>query len=62
MVNDIKKSDTWKTQLTIAINFMSFTETDEEDLMYSKIYNIKILINDKPDQVIEEPDDFKISN
>ena len=41
---------------------MSFTETDEEDLMYSKIYNIKILINDKPDQVTEEPDDFKISN
>ena len=27
-INDLKKCDTWKIQLTIAINFISHTETN----------------------------------
>ena len=27
-INDLKKSDTWKIQLTIAINFISHAETN----------------------------------
>ena len=30
MLNDLKKSDKWKTQSMIAINFASHRETDEE--------------------------------
>ena len=41
-----KKIDTWKIQLTIAINFMY--------VMHSKSDNIKIMINDKAYEVIEE--------
>ena len=29
-INDLKKSDTWNVQLTIAINFTSSKDTDEE--------------------------------
>ena len=41
----------WKT---IAINFKSSKGTDEEHLIYSNNNNIKIMINDKADKVIEE--------
>ena len=38
----------------IAINFVSQRETDEEHVMHSKSDNIKIMINDKADEDIEE--------
>ena len=41
-------------QLTIVINFISSKNNNEERLMYSKRDNIKIMINDKADEVIEE--------
>ena len=41
-------------QLTIAINFISSKENDEERVMHSKSDNIEIVINDKADEVIEE--------
>ena len=44
-------------QLTIAINFMSSTDTDEEHkytVIHSKSDNIDIVINDKAGEVIEE--------
>ena len=34
--NNFKKSDTWKIQLMIAINFMFSKDNDEESLMHSK--------------------------
>ena len=52
--NDVKKSDAWKIQLTIAINFMFSKDNDEEHVMHSKSYNLEIMINEKPDEVIEE--------
>ena len=51
--NDLKKSDTWKIELTATINFMSSNDNDEEGMMHSKSDNIEIMINDKADEVIE---------
>ena len=42
--NNLKKSKTWKIQLTIA-NIPSINN-DEECVMHSKIDNIEIIIND----------------
>ena len=54
MIHDLKKSDTWKSQLTIAINFISSKYNDEERVIHSKTDNIKFMIYDKADKVIEE--------
>ena len=53
-INNLKKSDTWKMQLTIATKFISSIDNDEECLMHSKSDNIEIMINDEPDEVIKE--------
>ena len=50
----LKKSDTWKIKLTLAINFMSSKNIDEKLVMHSKSDNIKIVIYDKADEVIRE--------
>ena len=42
--NNLKKYDTWKIPLTIAINFISSKDTDEECEIHSKINNIEIMI------------------
>ena len=44
IINDLKKSDTWKIQLTIAINFISSKDNDKERVMHSKSDNIEIMI------------------
>ena len=44
----------WKIQLTIAINFISSKDNDEERVMHSKSDNIEIMINNRADEVIEE--------
>ena len=54
IINDLKKSDTWKIQLTIAINFISPKDTDEEHIMNSKNDNIELMIYDNADEVIEK--------
>ena len=41
-------------QLTIAINFISSVDNDEEPVMHSKSDNSEIMINNKVDEVIEE--------
>ena len=46
-MNNLKKSDTWKIQLTIANNFISSIDNDEEHVMHSKSDNTEIMINDK---------------
>ena len=53
IINDLKKSDTWKNQLTIEINFFSCKDKNEEREMHSKNGNIEIMINDEADEVIE---------
>ena len=39
---------------TFAINFVSSKDNDEEQIMHSKSDNIKIMINDYVDEVIQE--------
>ena len=34
IITSLKKSDTWKIQLAIAINFVSHRETDEDRVMH----------------------------
>ena len=54
IINNFKKLDRWKIQLTIANNFISSIDNNEECVMHSKSDNIEIMINDKVDQVIKE--------
>ena len=52
IVNILKeKSDAWKIQLTIAINFMS---SIDQSVMHSKSDNWDIMINAKEDKLTEE--------
>ena len=53
IINDIKKSDAWKIQLTIATNFISSKDNDEEHVMHSKSDNVEIMINDQAGEVFE---------
>ena len=39
VINNLKKSDTWKIQLTLAINFISSIDNDEARVMHSKSDN-----------------------
>ena len=39
ITNNLKKSGTWKIQLTIANNFIFSIDNDEERIMHSKIDN-----------------------
>ena len=54
IVNNPKKSDSCKIQLTIANNFISSTDYDEDHVMYSKSETIEIMINDETDEVIKQ--------
>ena len=54
IINNLKKSDTWKIQLTIANNFISSLDKKEDGVMHSKSDNIEIMINDETDEVIKE--------
>ena len=40
--------------MTIAINFISSKDNDEERVMYLKSDNIEIMINDEVDEVIKK--------
>ena len=52
---DLKKSDTWKIQLTIANNFVSSIDNNEARVMHSKSEsNIEFMINNGADEVIKE--------
>ena len=53
-INNLKKSGTWKIQLTTANNIISCLDNDEEHVMRSKSDNIEIMINDEADEVIKE--------
>ena len=53
-INNLKKSDIWKIQLTLAINFISSEDTDEDRLMHSTNDTPQIMINDKVEKVMKE--------
>ena len=55
IINNLKKSDTRKIDLTIAINFISSEDdNDEEHVMHSKSDKIEIMTNDEAHEVTEE--------
>ena len=54
VINNLKKSDSWRIQLTLANNFIYSVDNDEEHLMHSKCDNLEIMINDEADEVITE--------
>ena len=53
IINNLKKYDTWKIQLTIAINFISSKDNGENRVMHLKSNNIEIMVNDEADEVIK---------
>ena len=55
VIKNLKKSDSWKTQLTIANNFISSIDYDEERIMQLKSDNIETMINDEANEVIKKP-------
>ena len=54
IITDLQKSDTWKTQLTIAINFISSEDAEEECVKHSKSNNIKVTSYDDANEVVDE--------
>ena len=53
-ISNLKKSETWKIQLTIANNFISSKDVQEGYIIHSKGNNREIINYDKPDEVIQE--------
>ena len=53
-INNLKKFDKWKIQLTVENNFISSINNDAERVMHSKTDNIQIMTNDEADEVMEE--------
>ena len=44
IIIDLQKSGTWKIQLTIAITFIYYKDTDEEQTMHTKSDTIEVMI------------------
>ena len=51
---NLHKSGTWKVQLTIAINFISSKDVDEEQVMHSKKDNIEFTTYDNANDIVDK--------
>ena len=49
VINDLKKPDMWKIELTITTYFISSNNNNEEHAMYSKNDNVEFMIYDNAD-------------
>ena len=54
IIVNLQNSDTWKIQLTTAINFISSKDVDEDRVMYSKSDNIELMLYDNANEVVNE--------
>ena len=54
IIIDLQNSHTWKIQLTIAINFMSSKDAEEEHVMHSRSDNIKFISYNDANEVVDE--------
>ena len=54
IIIDLQNSDTRKIQLTIAINFISSNDVDEENIMHSKSDNKEFMTYDNANDVADE--------
>ena len=52
IINNLKKSDKCKIQLTIANNFILSIDNDEKRIMHSKSDSIEIIINNEADKFL----------
>ena len=55
IINDFQNSDTWKNQLTIAINVISLKQAEEEHVMHSGKNNIKFTSFNDANEVAVKP-------
>ena len=53
IIIDLQNSDTWKIQLTIAINFIFSKDAEEERVMHSRSDNIKFTSYNVVDELFE---------
>ena len=53
IINNLKKSDTWKIQLEIANKFIYSGDNDEGCVIHSKRDNTEIIISDEADEVMK---------
>ena len=51
---NLQISDKWKIQLSIAINFVSSNDVDEERVMHSESNNIEFMFCDNANEVVYE--------
>ena len=54
IIIDLQESDTWKIQLTIAINFISSKDVAKERVMHSDSGNIKFASYNGANEVFDE--------
>ena len=54
IIIDLQNSDTWKIQLTIAINFIPLRDTEEEHVMHSNSDSIKFTSYNDANEVVNE--------
>ena len=54
IIIDVQHSDTWEIQLTIAINFISSKDVEEEHEMRSRSSNIKCTFYNDVNEVVDE--------
>ena len=54
MINDHKTRREWKIQLTMKINFIYHKDSEETPTMYTKNRNIKIVMGNETDEIIEK--------
>ena len=54
IINNLQTSDTWKVQLTIAINFIFSKDSEEERIMHSKSNNIKFASFNDANEVVDK--------
>ena len=53
IIIDLQNSDTWIIQLTIAINFISSKDAEEERVMHSRSDNIKFASYNDANEVVD---------
>ena len=55
MIDNHKTQVKWEIQLTMAINFISFKDSDETHSMHTKLITyVEIMIGNETDEIIEE--------
>ena len=55
IIINLQRSNTWKIQLTIASNFISSKDVDEERVIHSKSDNIEFMSYDTVNEVVHKP-------